>query len=104
MAHKFHISTFSMRLHAARDIKEGEEIFATYTDNLQPVAERARRLLLSGVECTCRADLDPARSNPIRVAVKCRPVLFSPRSQRQILARIEEEELQDSTEYRQTLR
>ncbi|KAK0463035.1 uncharacterized protein EV420DRAFT_1151361 [Desarmillaria tabescens] len=113
-SYKFHISTFSMQLRAARDIEAGEEIFTTCIDNLQPAAERARCLLPHGIECTCRACLDPTKSDPIRAAVKNRPVLFTPRDLKppqawidpalQTLARIEEEELQASTEYRQTLR
>ncbi|PBK71606.1 SET domain-containing protein [Armillaria solidipes] len=67
-AKKFRMSTFSMQLRAARDIEEGEEITTAYTDNLEPAAERARQLLSRGIDCTCRPCLDPAKSDPIRVA------------------------------------
>ncbi|PBK71610.1 hypothetical protein ARMSODRAFT_973230 [Armillaria solidipes] len=66
---KFHMATFSMQLRAARDIEEGEEIFTYYTQILLTAADRAEGL----------APYD-AR---IDAAV-------------QILAKIEEEELQAS--------
>ncbi|PBK92488.1 SET domain-containing protein [Armillaria gallica] len=113
-AKKFRMSTFSMQLRAARDIEEGEEITTAYTDNLEPAAERARHLLSRGIDCSCPACLDPAKSDPIRTAVRNRPVLYSPRGARQgdawispalqTLARIEEEGLEASPEYSYTLR
>ncbi|KAG7447166.1 uncharacterized protein BT62DRAFT_1004742 [Guyanagaster necrorhizus] len=62
---KFHMSTFSMQLCVARDIEEGEEIVTTSTDILQPTVECAKDLASYGIQCTCRACLEPAKSDPI---------------------------------------
>ncbi|KAK0236721.1 hypothetical protein EDD85DRAFT_583571 [Armillaria nabsnona] len=107
---KFHMSTFSMQLRAARDIEEGEEIFTTYTQDLRPAADRAKGLAPYGIKCTCRACLDSAKSDPIRATVLnySPPTLLPlPAGARdaavQILARIEEEGLQASDVYHETL-
>ncbi|KAK0433396.1 hypothetical protein EV421DRAFT_1910077 [Armillaria borealis] len=110
---KFHVSTFSMQLRAARNIKEGEEIFTTYTDILEPAAVRAKDLAPYQITCACRACLDPDRSDPIRSAVLKRPAIFVPMQKDfgeswidpalETLSCIEQEELQDSHLYRRTL-
>ncbi|PBK71608.1 SET domain-containing protein [Armillaria solidipes] len=102
-SHKFHVSTFSMQLRAARDIKVGEEIFTTYTDILEPAAVRAKDLTSYQITCACRACLDPDRSDPIRAAVLKRPAIFVPMQKDfgedwidpalETLSRIEQEEL-----------
>ncbi|KAK0433423.1 hypothetical protein EV421DRAFT_1997324 [Armillaria borealis] len=96
---KFYMTSFSMQLRAARDIEEGEEIFTTYTGILRPTAERAEALLPYGIKCTCRACLDPAKSDPVRAAVLNRPCVSVPMT----LARIQEEGLEGSEEYYKTL-
>ncbi|KAG7447183.1 uncharacterized protein BT62DRAFT_66300 [Guyanagaster necrorhizus] len=107
---KFHMSTFSVQLRAARDIEEGETIF---TDILRPAAERAKSVAPDGIECTCRACLDPANSDPVRAAVKNRPDVYSPKTQRrdsppdaawidpavQTLARMEQDGLHTSAAF-----
>ncbi|SJL08566.1 uncharacterized protein ARMOST_11932 [Armillaria ostoyae] len=107
---KFHMATFSMQLRAARDIERSEEIFTTFTtDILQPAAERAEDLVSYGIECTCRACLDPTKSDPIRAAVRrgSKYALYTSYAEIdaavQTLARIEQEELHASAAYRQTL-
>ncbi|KAG7447170.1 SET domain-containing protein [Guyanagaster necrorhizus] len=113
---KFHMSTFSMQLRAARDIEEGEEILTSYTNILQPAADRAKDLAPYGIQCTCRACLDCTKSDPIRAAVFNRSGVFVPMMREpgvrsdawidpalETLARIEEEELQGSPEYHKTL-
>ncbi|KAK0236700.1 hypothetical protein EDD85DRAFT_582918 [Armillaria nabsnona] len=113
---KFYISSFSMQLRAARDIEEGEEIFTTYTGILRPAAERAEALLPYGIKCTCRACLDPTKSDPIRAAVLNRPCVTVPMVRDagarpdawvdpavQTLAKIQEEGLEGSEEYHKTL-
>ncbi|PBK71607.1 hypothetical protein ARMSODRAFT_781730 [Armillaria solidipes] len=107
---KFYMSSFSMQLRAARDIEEGEEIFTTYTQDLRPAADRAKGLAPYGIKCTCRACLDPAKSDPIRAAVLnySPPILLTSGGGArdaavEILARIEEEGLQASDAYHETL-
>ncbi len=110
------MSSFSMQLRAARDIKEGEEILTAYTDILLPAADRAKDLAPYGIQCTCRACLDCTKSDPIRVAVSNRKAVTVPMIREQgvrpdawidpavkTLARIEEEELQGSPAYHKTL-
>ncbi len=102
-----------MQLRAARDIKEGEEIFTTYTDILEPAAVRAKDLASYQITCTCRACLNPDKSDPIRAAVRKRPAIFVPMQKDigegwidpalETLSRIEQEELQGSHLYRRTL-
>ncbi|SJL08571.1 uncharacterized protein ARMOST_11937 [Armillaria ostoyae] len=99
------------RYGAARDIEQGEEIFTTFTtDILQPAAERAKDLVPYGIKCTCRACLDPTKSDPIRAAVHSgsKHALYTSYAEIdaavQTLARIEQEELHASAAYRQTLR
>ncbi|KAK0237759.1 hypothetical protein EDD85DRAFT_951933 [Armillaria nabsnona] len=79
-SHKFHISTFSMQLRTARDIKEGKEIFTTYTDILKPAAVHAKNLAPYQITCACacHACLDPNKSGPIRAAVLKHPAIFIP--------------------------
>ncbi|KAK0236719.1 hypothetical protein EDD85DRAFT_1006517 [Armillaria nabsnona] len=106
---QFHMATFSMQLRAARDIEEGEEIFTYYTQILLPAADRPEGLAPYGIECTCRACLDTAKSDPIRAAVLnySPPALLTSDARIdaavQILAKIEEEELQASAPYCDTL-
>ncbi|SJL08514.1 uncharacterized protein ARMOST_11878 [Armillaria ostoyae] len=107
---KFHMSSFSMQLRTARDIEEGEEIFTTYMQDLRPAADRAKGLVPYGIKCTCRACLDPAKSDPIRAAVLnySPPILLTSGGGArdaavEILARIEEEGLQASDAYYETL-
>ncbi|PBK84787.1 hypothetical protein ARMGADRAFT_1088233 [Armillaria gallica] len=110
---RFHVSTFSMQLRAARDIKEGEEIFTTYTDILEPAAVRAEGLVSYQITCTCRACLGLNKSDPIRAAVRKRPAIFVPIQKDfgeswiepalETLSRIEQEELQDLQLYGRTL-
>ncbi len=104
------MATFSMQLRAARDIEEGEEIFTTFTtDILQPAVERAKDLVPYGIECTCRACLDPTKSDPIRAAVRVgsKHALYTSYAEIdaavRTLTRIEQEELHASAAYRQTL-
>ncbi len=103
------MATFSMQLRAARDIEEGEEIFTYYTQILLPAADRAEGLAPYGIKCTCRACLDTAKSDPIRAVVfNYSPSALLISDARidaavQILAKIEEEELQASPPYRDTL-
>ncbi len=110
------MTSFSMQLRAARDIEEGEEIFTNYTGILRPAAERAEDLGIYGIKCTCRACLDPAKSDPIRAAVLNRPCVTVPMMREagarpdawidpavQTLTRIQEEGLEGSEEYYKTL-
>ncbi|KAK0432157.1 hypothetical protein EV421DRAFT_1911235 [Armillaria borealis] len=109
----FYMSSFFMQLRAARDIEEGEEIFTTYTGILRPAAEHAEALC---IKYTCRACLDPVKSDPIRAAVLNRPCVTVPMMRDagarpdtwidppvQTLARIQEEGLEGSEEYHKTL-
>ncbi|SJL08482.1 uncharacterized protein ARMOST_11846 [Armillaria ostoyae] len=75
---KFYMSPFSMQLRAARDIEAGEEIFINYTGILRPAAERAEDLWIYGIKCTCRACLDPVKSDSIHAAVLNRPCVTVP--------------------------
>ncbi|KAK0433406.1 hypothetical protein EV421DRAFT_1430216 [Armillaria borealis] len=113
---KFYMSSFSMQLRAARDIEEGEEIFTNYTGILRPAAERAEDLGIYGIKCTCRACLDPAKSDPVRAAVLNRPCVTVPKMREagarpdawidpavQTLMRIQEDGLEGSQEYYKTL-
>ncbi|KAG7442733.1 uncharacterized protein BT62DRAFT_371902 [Guyanagaster necrorhizus] len=65
---KFYISSFSMQLCAARGVKEGEETFQLHQNS---AANRGARgnLLPYGIKCTCRACLNPTKSDPIHAAV-----------------------------------
>ncbi|KAJ6497623.1 hypothetical protein C8R45DRAFT_983622 [Mycena sanguinolenta] len=68
-APRFHVSSFSYRLYAVRDIAEGEELTYQYTDVVQSAAKRQAELKPYDFVCACRACKDPSTSDPHRAAV-----------------------------------
>ncbi|KAG6860508.1 hypothetical protein C0995_010332 [Termitomyces sp. Mi166 len=51
--------SFSLRLHAVRPIKAGEELFINYTGITVPTAKRQENLRPYGFQCACDACIDP---------------------------------------------
>jgi hypothetical protein len=49
----FDIPSFSFQLRAARDIKNGDEIFVSYSELLQPASKRRKHLAPYGIKCVC---------------------------------------------------
>ncbi|KAK7061311.1 ER lumen protein-retaining receptor [Favolaschia claudopus] len=64
------LQSFSFRLHAVRDIAEGEELTFGYMDVLSNAAKRQTGLKPYGFVCTCASCNDPAASDPRRAAIK----------------------------------
>ncbi|KAG6808880.1 hypothetical protein H0H92_002480 [Tricholoma furcatifolium] len=65
----FDPESFSYRLSALRDLKAGEELFATYLNILSTTAARQEKLKPYGFSCTCKACLDPG-SDYLRSRIK----------------------------------
>ena len=55
----FDVKSFSMKLYAQRDIKEGEELTAAYCSLLSTTAQRRKALELYGFTCCCPHCIDP---------------------------------------------
>jgi len=51
----FSLGSFSLQFHALREIKAGEEIFFSYTDEYVPAADRRKQLEPYGFICICTA-------------------------------------------------
>jgi hypothetical protein len=49
------LASFSLQFYAVRDIKSGEEIFYSYTNEYAPAAERRKELEPYGFTCACKA-------------------------------------------------
>lgn len=68
------MASFSYNLRAVREIKEGEELFISYTDD-GTTAERQEQLAPYGFRCTCASCTDPksderrAKIRPPRMTV-----------------------------------
>ncbi|KAG6834201.1 hypothetical protein H0H93_011216 [Arthromyces matolae] len=62
-----HRPSFSLRVHAVRPIKAGEEICVSYMDTTVPKAERQRLLRPYGFECSCTACCDPTYDQRISI-------------------------------------
>ncbi|KAJ6497622.1 hypothetical protein C8R45DRAFT_822965 [Mycena sanguinolenta] len=68
-APRFHMSSFSYRLYAVRDIAEGEELTYQYTDVVQSAAKRQAELKPYDFVCACPACKDSSTSDPRRTTV-----------------------------------
>ncbi|KAG5654552.1 hypothetical protein H0H81_000077 [Sphagnurus paluster] len=67
----FDIPSFSFQLRATRSIKEGEEIFVSYCDVLEPAADRQEYLESYGIVCICNPCLpDTTASDQRRLALR----------------------------------
>ncbi|EIM92660.1 SET domain-containing protein [Stereum hirsutum FP-91666 SS1] len=73
----FDMASFSYNLRAVREIKEGEELFISYTDD-GTTAERQEQLAPYGFQCTCDSCTDP-KSDERRAKIRPpRTTVFDP--------------------------
>jgi hypothetical protein len=66
----FDIPSFSFQLRAARDIKNGEEIFVSYSELLQPTSHRQKHLAPYGIKCVCTSCSLNAESDKRRIGLR----------------------------------
>ncbi|KAF5383098.1 hypothetical protein D9615_004975 [Tricholomella constricta] len=67
----FDIPSFSFQLRATRDIKEGDEIFVSYCNVLEPAADRQEYLASYGITCACTScKPDTTASDRRRLALR----------------------------------
>ncbi|SJL17518.1 uncharacterized protein ARMOST_21070 [Armillaria ostoyae] len=75
---KLNTASFSMQIHAARDIEEGEELTTAHCAIFNPAAKRQTDLAAYDFKCTCAACSDPSKSDVKREGFSHRPVLVPP--------------------------
>ncbi|KAH8835971.1 hypothetical protein DL96DRAFT_101394 [Flagelloscypha sp. PMI_526] len=68
---KFDLPSFALRVYAVRDIRQGDELFMSYLDTLQPAAKRAEKLAPYGFQCRCLSCTQPTEESDRRRSKIC---------------------------------